>query len=141
MPFIHIKVAGKALSADQQTRIQNEITSLMANILRKKAQLTAVFVEQVTSSGWSIGAKPVNIAAHMEVSITAGTNTVEEKALFIAQANQLLTQILGNELPEATYIVIHELPSDSWGYSGQTQKARARPIHSALENSQAISVK
>ncbi len=138
MPFIHIRVAGKVLSADQQTHIQNEITSLMANILRKKAQLTAVFIEQVTSSGWSIGAKPVDIAAHIEVNITAGTNTSEEKALFIAKAHQLLTQIPGSALPEATYIIIHELPSDSWGYSGQTQKARACPLPSVLKTSQTI---
>jgi 4-oxalocrotonate tautomerase len=27
-------------------------------------------------------------------------------------------------VPEATYVVIHELPASDWGYAGKTQSAR-----------------
>jgi 4-oxalocrotonate tautomerase len=36
---------------------------------------------------------------------------------------EALQALLGNLHP-ACYIVIHEVPADSWGYHGQTQESR-----------------
>jgi 4-oxalocrotonate tautomerase len=125
MPFIHVKVAGLKLEKAQTARLQKGITGLMADILHKKAPLTAVLVEQVDIAGWSVGAEPVARAAQIDAIISAGTNTPAEKAHFIAEANRLLHDVLGAELPDVTYVVIHDVPQDSWGYGGLTQAHRA----------------
>ena len=59
-----------------------------------------------------------------EVKNTAGTNSREEKAALLQRLHRLLVDTL-DELAEASYIVIHELPAENWGYAGLTQAARA----------------
>jgi 4-oxalocrotonate tautomerase len=125
MPFINVKVTGPQLHKAQIDSIQKGITSLMAEVLGKNAALTAVLVEQVASTGWSIGAQPVSRAAQVDAIVSAGTNTPEQKARFIADANRLLVDVLGPDLPLVTYVVIHDVPKDSWGYGGLTQAHRA----------------
>ncbi len=126
MPFIHVKVAGPKLEKAQTTQLQKGVTTLMADILHKKAPLTAVLVEQVDIAGWSVGAEPIPRAAQVDAIISAGTNTPAEKAHFIAEVNRLLHDVLGPELPDVTYVVIHDVPQDSWGYGGFTQAHRAK---------------
>jgi 4-oxalocrotonate tautomerase len=125
MPFINVKVAGPKLTAVQTAAIQTGITSLMAEVLNKQGSLTAVLVEEVPLLGWTIGAEPVVRAAHVDATVSDGTNTPQQKARFIAEANNLLRKVLGPELPVASYIVIHDVPKNSWGYGGLTQEHRA----------------
>lgn len=124
MPFIHIRIAGKILAAEAMTVLQDEVTGLMERLLRKKRPLTAVLVETAPVNGWSVGALPVPVAAHLEASITAGTNSVPEKAAFIAAAAACLKHHCGDGLPVATYVILNEIGAESWGYDGQTQAAR-----------------
>ena len=126
MPFINVKVAGKPLELRQITEIQKGITTLMADVLHKVGPLVGVLVEQVPLTGWSVGAKPVTRAAQIDAIVSAGTNTPEQKTQFIAESNQLLKSVLGPDLCEVTYIVIHDVPKDSWGYNGVTQQSRAK---------------
>ena len=125
MPFINVTIAGPNLAPEQTGRIQRGVTALMAEVLGKKAELTAVLVEQASAPGWSIGGCPVAVAAHLDAKVTAGTNTAGEKARFVAEAHGLLRAVLGPELPVATYVVVDELPADAWGYAGLTQAHRA----------------
>lgn len=124
MPFVHIRIAGKTLSENAVRALQTGITGQMETILTKKAELTAVSIETVPAGGWAIGGATVPIAAHLEATITAGTNTAEEKAHFIAAAMALVETVLETPLPLATYVVIREVPAESWGYGGRTQAAR-----------------
>ena len=125
MPFVHVRTATMP-TPDQTTRIRQGVTRLLADTLRKKAELAAVLVEPVVSgASWGIGGEPAAVAAHVDATVTEGTNTVDEKAAFIAQAHELLRRVLGDGLPLATYVVITEVPGASWGYSGQTQAHRA----------------
>jgi 4-oxalocrotonate tautomerase len=125
MPFVHIRVAGPALTSEQIRRLQTGATDLMADTMRKKRHLTAVLVEEVPASAWSVGDDPVRAAAHLDVKVTAGTNTPAEKARFIAEAMQLLRDVLGQELNPVGYVIVHELAGTAWGYDGVTQAARA----------------
>jgi 4-oxalocrotonate tautomerase len=68
----------------------------------------------------------VTRAAQIDAIVSAGTNTPEQKTQFIAEANKLLKSVLGPDLSEVTYIVIHDVPKDSWGYNGLTQQSRAK---------------
>jgi 4-oxalocrotonate tautomerase len=64
--------------------------------------------------------------ALLEISITAGTNTVDQKEAFIAAAYAELEAQLGHGQPleEASYVIVRELPASDWGYGGKTQVAR-----------------
>ena len=126
MPFVNIKVAGPSLTPEQLRDLQSGATALMAEAMRKKRELTAVLVEQVPGVGWSVGAEPVQIAAHVEAKVTHGTNTADEKARFVAEAMGLLRTVLGPDLSPVSYVVVHEVPADAWGYGGRTQADRAR---------------
>lgn len=124
MPYVHLTIAGPAPAAADRTRLAAGLTRLMAEVLGKKPALTAVRVEVAEGDAWTVGGAPVSPAAHLEAAITAGTNTAEEKARFIAAAMELLKDGIGPSLPAATYAVVREVPADSWGYDGLTQEAR-----------------
>lgn len=85
-----------------------------------------MLVEHVPSAGWSVGNVPVSVAAHVHAMITAGTNSSSEKARFIEDEMTLLKEVLGPELREETYIVLHEVAAESWGYGGLTQEERKK---------------
>ena len=131
MPFINVKVAGKPLEQHQVAEIQNRITSLMADVLNKVGPLVGVLVEQVPAAGWSVGAQPVTRAAQVDAIVSAGTNTPEQKARFVAEANKMLQSVLGSDLSEITYVVVHDVPGNSWGYDGLTQEHRAKQRQTA----------
>jgi 4-oxalocrotonate tautomerase len=59
----------------------------------------------------------------LAIEVTEGTNTKDEKAEFVAQAFRLLGEAVGNVSP-ASYVMIHDLRGDAWGYGGQTQEYR-----------------
>ncbi|GAB1435911.1 hypothetical protein MASR2M32_21550 [Sphaerotilus sulfidivorans] len=86
--------------------------------------------------GWTIGGEPVEppgSAAEagparatfaLEIRITAGTNTAQQKADWIAAAWDTLRRALPDALVEASYVSVLELPADDWGWGGRTQAAR-----------------
>jgi 4-oxalocrotonate tautomerase len=127
MPFLHVRLAGVAASPQDYRRLQEEVTALMADILSKRADLTSVLIDLVDVSLWSIGGKPIPVGAHLDAYITRGTNTDAEKQAFIAAAYTLLQRVCGGRLATATYVVLHEIEAEAWGYGGMTQAARRRP--------------
>ncbi len=124
MPFVTVTLAAPALTAEQVSTLHRSVTDLMAKVLRKRAELTAVLIEETTSASWRVGDQPVVCAAHIEARVTAGTNSPEEKARFIGLADILLRRVLGDGLPLATYVVVQEVAADAWGYGGLTQEHR-----------------
>lgn len=125
MPFIHIRLAGAAPTPERLAALSQEIVAITANHLRKQAALTAVLIEPLAAAGlWTIGDNAAPTAAHLEIAVTAGTNTAAEKAAFIAAAENALRRAAGPDLPTATYVVVREIAADSWGYGGRTQADR-----------------
>jgi len=125
MPFVSLKIAGPELTPAQKRALQTGFTELMAGPMRKVHDLTAVAIERVEAGDWSTGARPSESgrAAYAEVKVTQGTNSPQEMQQFIAAGYALLSETLGT-LPEATYVVVHEIPAQAWGYAGKTQDAR-----------------
>ena len=114
MPFVHIRLASaRSISPEQVRHLQIEATRLMASVMRKNAELTSVLVEVVPLDGWFIGGQPASIAAHLDVKVTRGTNSLEEKESFIAEAAALLREVMSDALPVATYVVVDEVPADA----------------------------
>ena len=97
----------------------------------QEPELTAVLVEQVDAASWTVGGEPASVAAYLDLKVTAGTNTEAEKARFVAGAMQLLRDVLGSDLSPVTYVVVHEVPGDAWGWDGQTQAGRAAAVEPA----------
>jgi 4-oxalocrotonate tautomerase len=96
--------------------------------MHKKSSLTAVRIDEHPAENWAIAGEAVSTGAapavHMDIKVTAGTNTDAEKAEMIRLAMAMLNDIVG-AAPEASYVVIDELDAGTWGYNGRTQKARA----------------
>ena len=90
MPFINVKIVGEPLRPDQVGRIQRDITGLMADVLHKVGPLVGVLVEQVAPGSWSIGGAAVTHAVQADAIVSAGSNSAEQKARFIAEAQALL---------------------------------------------------
>ena len=126
MPFVTLKVAGPALAPGLVAELQRSITALMAEVLGKRADLTAFLIEPSVPGHWAVAGSAVEAAAHLEAKVTQGTNTAEEKARFVAEAHALLVRLLPGPLPLATYVVVHEVAAEAWGYGGLTQAQRAR---------------
>jgi len=134
MPFIAIKTSGKALGpADIQT-LHQETTALIARIMGKKAEVTAVLVEDAPASRWSVGGQALDgsggVTAHVDIKITQGTNTAEQKAAMVAATRDMLRRVLP-ELSEVAYVVIDEIPATDWGYGGLSQAERKRRADAA----------
>lgn len=125
MPFLRITVLAPSLAPEQIRRLQQGATELMTSIMRKKVDGTAVLVEHVRG-GWSIGGRPASAAAQVDVTIGAGTNGVDEKATLMAAMWRLLGAVLGPQLHEATYIVVHEIDIGAYGRGGLTRAERDR---------------
>jgi 4-oxalocrotonate tautomerase len=124
MPFLHIRLAGKNLTDGERLHLQDEATRLAVTLLGKRAEATAVVVEGTPIANWTIGTHRQKVAGHLEILISQGTNTTEEKARFIAAAYALLEETLGAHLNPVTYVVIRDIAMDSWGYGGKTQENR-----------------
>ena len=128
MPYIAITVAGQSLGQEQINILIAETTRLMHELMGKRVDVTSVRVEQTSGHSWGIGGTPVGegglATAHMDIKVTAGTNTAEQKAAMVAAGYQLMQDVLG-AVHEACYVIIHELPADAWGFAGKTQAARS----------------
>lgn len=124
MPFVHVRTHGVALARRETDRLAGEMTRLMAEMMGKKRELSAVLVEPVADGAWTVGGEAVPRAAHVEATVTDGTNSEAEKAGFVAGAMAALRDVLGEALPLATYVVVRQVPADAWGYDGRTQAER-----------------
>ncbi|MES2975718.1 MAG: tautomerase family protein [Pseudomonadota bacterium] len=126
MPTLQLKIAGLQNPRRYQA-LAGALTRLTAQHLGKRPEVTAVTIEDLPAARWYIGGEAVQrSAALLEISITQGTNTPQEKAAFIEAAFAELQRQLGDGQPlePASYVVVHEVPATDWGYAGITQKAR-----------------
>ena len=126
MPILNVKLSTKP-SSEASARIAAALTDLTVEILKKKRELTAVSINHVSSGDWFIAGVPVETHAmntfHLDIKVTEGTNTKDEKALFISRVLAAMEGITGPLAP-ASYVVVHEVRGDAWGYQGQTQEFR-----------------
>ncbi|BAW06168.1 tautomerase family protein [Nocardia seriolae] len=125
MPFVRLTIADPDIAVDVRSALARDLSALLESGLGKEYEHTVVHIDLVPADRWYVaGVHPgEGTGAHLEVSITAGTNTPEEKAAFISDAHELLGRRLG-VLPAAVYVALYELDGRSYGYNGITQAAR-----------------
>ncbi|KPC60880.1 tautomerase family protein [Streptomyces chattanoogensis] len=121
MPYFRVTVTDPDLPTDVQRALADGLTGLAVSVLGKAGARTIVQINLVPAGSYYIDGKPLTGArdAHVEASITLGTNSAAEKAAFIARAGELLSDVLG-PLPRSG-VALHELHPESYGYNGVTQ--------------------
>ena len=133
MPTLNLKVA-PLQNPERYQALAAALTSLTADILGKRPEVTAVIIDDLPRARWSVGGSAVQGAtAQLEIAITAGTNTEAEKARFIEAAYRELQRQLApdGDFEMASYVAVRELPATDWGFGGQTQRARQLVPHIA----------
>ena len=126
MPTLQLKVSPLQNPRRYRT-LACALTDLTADLLGKREEVTAVMIEDLPAARWYVGGQDVRgPTACLEISITQGSNTAQEKAAFIAAAfAELQTQLgAGQPLEPASYVIVREVPATDWGYGGLTQAAR-----------------
>ncbi|GLZ52129.1 tautomerase family protein [Actinomycetospora sp. NBRC 106378] len=124
MPFVRLTLNRPDLPPRTVDTLASTITDLLAQDLRKIARITVVDVDLQPERSVYVGAAPVEgVGGHLDVLLSDGINTDEEKAAFIAHAHEALGRILG-PLASIFYVAIHEVPPLNWGYNGIPQGVR-----------------
>ena len=127
MPYINIRL-GTSLESIQRKRLFERTTSLMNTLMGKRREVTVVHIQESESPQWATNAISLSagdpVGAYVDIKITEGTNTPEEKAKMIFETVRMLQEVVGT-VQEACYVVIDDIAADSWGYNGRTQAARA----------------
>lgn len=123
MPTLQLKLSPPQ-PAERLQVLARRLTDLSTHVLGKRHEVTAVIVEELWPGRWFIGGRnPGQATALLEIRVTKGTNTAEEKQAFVQAAYEELWQQLG-PLAEASYVIVQEVPATDWGYGGLTQAQR-----------------
>ncbi|MCB2041420.1 MAG: tautomerase family protein [Burkholderiaceae bacterium] len=125
MPYLNLNLP-IAPSSDVSAKAAQVLTQLTADLLGKKPELTAVAITATPRDAWYIGGRALpagQSSFYLDIKVTEGTNTKNEKARYVEAVFDAMTALLG-ELAPASYVVIDEVRADAWGYSGQTQEYR-----------------
>ena len=107
--------------------IAASITKLSADILRKDPNVTAVIVQSVDPSDWFAGGRSLAeqklASVWVDIHISDGTNSKDEKADFIAAVYKRMEELLG-PLHRESYVHVHDVRADAYGFGGLTQERR-----------------
>ncbi len=127
MPIITVKVAPTKPVPELEAKVAALAANASTEILRKPRNLTAVVVEQIDPAHWFVAGP--NLTAHrkssfwFDIRVTAGTNTKDEKAAFVAAIFERMGDLLG-ALHEESYVYVNEVNGDAYGFGGATQEYR-----------------
>ena len=128
MPYINIRLGCK-LNEKQREDLNKKTTHFMNTIMGKRREVTVVHIMESEPKQWATNSNQLTIeeptGAYVDIKVTDGTNTPEEKSEMIYQTVKMLKDVAGT-VQEACYVVIHDIPANSWGYNGKTQEERAR---------------
>jgi 4-oxalocrotonate tautomerase len=125
MPYLHLNLSAEP-SPEVVSSAAEVLTRLTAQLLGKKPELTAVAVTATPRDRWFVAARPLppgQSSFYLDIKVTEGTNTKDEKARYVQAVFDAMAELLG-ELAPASYVVIQEVRADAWGYSGRTQEFR-----------------
>ena len=127
MPLITVTVSTPHLKMLPKADIAAEVSRLSATLLHKDPKVTAVIVSRVSPDDWFVAGQSLSDAwlagFWLDIHVTEGTNTKDDKAAFIAAVYELMEKLLG-PLHAESYAHVHEVRGDAYGYGGLTQERR-----------------
>ena len=136
MPILNLKVSAPR-SASLSRTLSEGLVEATARILRKNPEITAVAIDYVSPEDWIVGGKSLaeqkKASFWLDIKVVDGTNTKDEKALYLAEVFAFMGRVLGS-LHEESYVLVHEVPADAYGFGGATQEHRyiANKLRTAL---------
>ena len=127
MPLINITVSTPHLKVLPRAEIAAELCRLSTSLLRKDPQDTTVIVHRVAPDDWFVAGKSLTdhwlATFWLDIQVTDGTNTKDEKAAFIGAVYESMEKLLG-PLHRKGYVRVHDVRDDAWGFGGKTQAWR-----------------
>ena len=126
MPILNVKVSQPA-TAKLSTDIAETLLELTTRILHKKRELTSIAIDYVPPEHWVVGGSTLAAQGkdsfYFDIKVVDGTNTKDEKAQYIAESFQAFGKLLGH-LHDESYIYIHDVRAEAYGFGGLTQEYR-----------------
>jgi len=127
MPLISISYSTSRKSPSLKTDIAAAVSELTAGILHKDPKVTAIIVKSVDAADWFAGGRSLaeqKLASYwIDIHVTEGTNTKDEKAAYLAAMFKRMGELLG-PLHHETYLHVDEVRGDAYGFGGVTQERR-----------------
>ena len=132
MPMISVQVATPTPSRELAASIAATVSDHTARILRKDPAVTAVAVEFIEPHHWFVGGAScaaLGVAAFfVDVRVSDGTNTKEEKSSYVAETFAALRGLLNGAHAES-YVHVNDVHADAYGFGGVTQERRFIEAH------------
>jgi 4-oxalocrotonate tautomerase len=127
MPLITVSYSSSRHSPPLNAEIAAAVNELTAKILHKDPRVTAIIVKSVDPANWFAGGKSLaeqKLASFwLDIHVTEGTNTKDEKAAYIAAMFTRMGELLG-PLHNESYLHVDEVKGDAYGFGGLTQERR-----------------
>jgi 4-oxalocrotonate tautomerase len=127
MPLISVTYSSFRKAPSLKAEIASAVSELTATILHKDPKVTAVIVKAVDPAEWFVGGRSLaeqSLASFwLDVHVTDGTNTKDEKAAYLAALFKRMGELLG-PLHEESYAHVDEVRGDAYGFGGLTQERR-----------------
>ncbi|MGY8666068.1 4-oxalocrotonate tautomerase family protein [Bradyrhizobium sp. UFLA05-109] len=127
MPLITVSYSTSRQSSSLKADIASAVSELTAKILHKDPKVTAIIVKSVDANDWFAGGKSLaeqQLASYwIDIHVSEGTNTKDEKAAYLAAMFKRMAEILG-PLHHETYLHVDEVRADAYGFGGLTQERR-----------------
>jgi 4-oxalocrotonate tautomerase len=127
MPMITIQYASAHSLSVSRADIVAAVAELEQSILHKDPNVTAMLVEERAPEDWFIAGRSLaetgKAAFWLDIRVTDGTNTKDEKAAFVAAAFKAFGELLG-PLDNECYVHVDDARGDAYGYGGLTQERR-----------------
>ncbi len=128
MPYLNVRLGGEPIGEEGKQALLMRLTGLMETIMGKDREVTVVTIDDAPSRRWAAAGRLLAAGARMaeiDIKITRGTNDADDKQRMIGAATAAVMEIAGDPVGPV-YVVIDELPADSWGYDGLSQAERRR---------------
>lgn len=127
MPYLHLTLSQHP-GVERLAPVAQALTDLTVDLLGKRRELTALSLAVMPEGQWFVGGTPLPGQSYqLDIKVTEGTNSADDKARFIAQVHTTLEALLG-PMAAASYVVVHEVDGGAWGYQGRTQAARRQAL-------------
>jgi 4-oxalocrotonate tautomerase len=127
MPLITVTYSSSRHAPSLKADIAAGVTELTAEILHKDPKVTAIIVKSVDAADWFAGGQSLaeqQLASFwLDIHVTEGTNTKDEKAAYIAAMFKRMGELLG-PLHNESYLHVDEVRGDAYGFGGLTQERR-----------------
>ena len=109
-------------------KVASTLSSLTADILHKKPEVTSIAISHIDPAHWFVGGASLQTqrktSFFLDIRITDETNTANEKASYIAAVFKSMADLLG-DLHHESYVHVHDARAAAYGYGGLTQQQRA----------------